>query len=90
MSHLDGLQSLGNGSDLIQLNQNGVSAPQSDSLLKALCIGNEQIVAHKLYLIAQFFGHILPAFPVLLIQTVLNGINGILLTKLLPVSHQLL
>ena len=52
-------------------------------------IGDEQVVAHQLDLAAQLAGQLLPALPVLFIQAVLDGDDGVLLNQALPVSDQL-
>ena len=49
------------------------------TLGQTLGVGDEQVVAHQLDLAAQLAGHLLPAFPVLFIQTVLDGDEGCLL-----------
>ena len=51
--HLDGLQGLGDGTDLVQLDEDGVARTQLDALGKALGVGDEQVIAHKLDLAAQ-------------------------------------
>ena len=89
MGHFDGLQRLGNRTDLVQLDQDGVACTQLDALGQTLGIGNEQVVAHQLDLTAQFPGHLLPAFPVLFIQAIFNGDDGILFHQALPVCDQL-
>ena len=48
-------------------------------------VGHKQVVAHQLHLAAQLAGHLLPALPVLFVQTVLDGDDGVLLHQLLPV-----
>ena len=90
MSHLNSLKSLRHRTNLIQLNQDGVTAAHLNTLGQTLCIGNEQVVADQLYLVAQTGGQLLPAFPVFLIQTILDGDNRILLTKVSPVLDELL
>ena len=52
VGHLDGLQRLGNRTDLVQLDQDGVACTQLDALGQTLGIGNEQVVAHQLDLAA--------------------------------------
>ena len=89
MGHFDGLQRLGNRTNLVQLDQDGVACTQLDALGQTLGIGNEQVVAHQLDLAAQFPGHLLPAFPVLFIQAIFNGDDGVLFHQLLPVCDEL-
>ena len=87
--HLDGLQRLGNGADLVQLDEDGVAGTQLDALGQTLGVGDEQVIAHQLDLAAQLAGHLLPALPVLFVQTILNGDDGVLLHQALPVGDQL-
>ena len=82
VSHLDGLQGLGDGADLVQLNQDSVAAAQGDALGQTLGVGDEQVVANQLDLAAQLAGQLLPALPVLFIQAVLDGDDGVLLPAL--------
>ena len=89
VSHLDGFQSLRYGADLVQLDEDGVAGTQLDALGQTLGVGDEQVVAHQLDLAAQLAGHLLPAFPVLFVQTVLDGDDGVLLHQLLPVCDEL-
>ena len=91
VSHLNCFQCLRHRTNLIQLNQDGVSAAHLDTLGQALRIGNEQVVANQLYLVAQTcLGQLLPAFPIFLIQTILDGDNRIFLTEVCPVLDELL
>ena len=88
--HLDGLQRLGNRADLVQLDEDRVAAAQANALGQALGVRDEQVVADQLDLAAQLLRHVLPALPVLLVEAVLDGVDGILLDQLLPVLDQLL
>ena len=85
VGHLDSFQSFGYGTDLIQFDQDGISAAKSNSFGKTLGVGYEEVISYQLNLAAQLFGQHLPAFPVFLIQTILDGIDRVFLTKLLPV-----
>ena len=53
MRHLDGFKRFGQRTNLIQLNQDGIAAAALDAFLQTLGIGDEQIIPHELYLIAQ-------------------------------------
>ena len=57
--------------------QNRVAALQANPLLQALHIGYKKIISHQLYLIAQTLSQQPPSFPILLIQCILYGTNGI-------------
>ena len=63
---LDGVEGLGQGADLVYLDENCVCSAQSDTLLDTLGVGDEQVVADDLNLVAEALGHQLPAFPVVL------------------------
>ena len=87
--HFDGFQGLGDRADLVQFDQDSVARTQLDALCQTLGVGHKQVVAHQLYLAAQLAGHLLPALPVLFVQTVLDGDDGVLFHKTLPVRDQL-
>ena len=86
---LDGLERLGERTDLVDLDQNRVGSAQFDALLEALGVGNEQVVAHQLHLVADATGQLDPAIPVLLGHAVLDGDNGVGVDELLPVIDHL-
>ena len=90
MCHLDCFKCLGNRSDLVELDKNTVAAAELDSLAKPLGVGNKEVISDKLNLIAKLLGQLLPAFPILLIQSILDGNDRIFFNKLLPVCDQLL
>ena len=76
--HFDGLDRFGKGADLIELNENGIAAAELDSFLETPGVRDEEIVADELYFMAELFGHTLPAFPVLFIEAVFDGIDRVL------------
>ena len=89
MGKLDCLKGLGYGTDLVELDQDGVGSAQVDALLQSLDIGNEQVITYQLYSAAQLLGHLYPAFPVFFIQAIFDGDNGILVDQALPMRDQL-
>ena len=90
VSHFDSFKCFGNRTDLIELDKDRVSAAKLDALLETLCICYEQVVAYQLYLVAKLLCKLLPAFPVLFIESVLDRDDRILFNKLLPVSDKFL
>ena len=86
---LDGLERLGECADLVDLDQDRVGGAQLDTLLEALGVGDEQVVAHQLHLVANATGELDPAVPVLLGHAVLDGDDGIGVDELLPVIDHL-
>ena len=90
VSHLDRFKCLRYGTDLIQLDQDRITAAKLNTLCQSLCIRYEQIIADKLYLISKLCSKLLPAFPVFLIESILDRDDRILLNKLLPVLDQLI
>ena len=86
---LDGLERLGERADLVDLDQDRVGGTQLNALLEALGVGDEQVVAYELHLIANATGELDPAVPVLLGHAVLDGDDGIGVDELLPVIDHL-
>ena len=86
---LDGLERLGERTDLVDLDQDRVGGTKLDALLEALGVGDEQVVAYELHLIANAAGKLDPAVPVLLGHAVLDGDDGIGVDELLPVIDHL-
>ena len=91
VGHLDGVQRLGEGADLIDLDEDGVGHLLFDTGGEALRVGDKQVVAHQLDLVADGLGEHGPALPVVLAHAVLQGDDGILGREVLPhVDHLLL
>ena len=78
VGHGDGLQGLGEGADLVDLDEDGVTDALVDAFLEDPGVGDEQVVAHQLHLVAQAFGETLPPRPVALRQAVLDAEDGVL------------
>ena len=74
--HLNGLEALSQGSNLIHLYKNGVAGPQLNPFFQTLCVCHKQIVPHQLDPGTQGFGQKLPSLPVLLLKAVFNRNNG--------------
>ena len=53
MSHLDGLEGLGQGADLVDLDQDAIGAALGDALGQAFGVGDVEVVADDLDLVAQ-------------------------------------
>ena len=61
LGHLDGVQGLGQGADLVQLDEDGVGHALVDAFGQDLGVGDEDVVAHQLDGVAQGVGQLLPA-----------------------------
>ncbi len=75
--HRDRFKRLCQRANLIEFNQDRISDAFIDSSLEDLCIGDKEIVANQLNLIAQFFSQYRPTRPVGFIQTVFDGNNRV-------------
>ena len=73
MGHLHGLEGLGQGADLVDLDQQGVGGAELDALGEALGVGDEEVVADDLDLVADLLGEVLPVVPLVLGERVLDG-----------------
>ena len=89
MCHFDCFQSLGYRADLIQFDQDGISASKADTFFKALGICNKQVITYELYFSTQLLCHDLPSFPVFLVKAVLDGVDRVFLDQVLPVLNKL-
>ena len=80
--HLDGGQRLGQRADLVDLDQDRIGDAVLDALRQPLDIGDEQIVADELDLVADQVGDDLPALPIVLGHAVLDRDDGIALGEI--------
>ena len=87
LSHLDSLEGLGQGTNLVDLDEDGVTSVNLNALLQALSVGNKEVVADELDLLAQTLGKDLPTVPVLLCKAVLDGDDWELLDHFLVVRR---
>ena len=90
LRHRDGVQRLGQGADLVELDQDGVRGALADALGQALRVGDEEVVADELDVAAELGVELPPAGPVVLRQAVLDADDGVLGAPALPVGDQLL
>ena len=73
LGHLDGIQRLGERADLVDLDEQGVGRARLDAAGEPLGVGDEEVVADELHVVAHPVGHRLPAVPVALVERVLDG-----------------
>ena len=66
--------------------QQGVGDTGVDAAAEPFDIGDEQVVADQLHLVAEAFGHGLPAVPVLLVQRILDGDQRVGIHQLLNIK----
>ena len=86
---LDGLERLGQGSDLVELDQNGVGDAQVDATAEELGVGDEHVVADQLDAIPELGGQVCPTIPVLFRHAVLDGDDRVPIAQLHPVVGEL-
>ena len=73
-----GIQRLGDGANLVQLHQQGIAHSLGNALLENRQVGDEDVVADQLHLVAELLGQQLPAGPIRFGQAVLDRDHGIL------------
>ena len=83
--HLDGVESLGERANLVHLDKDRVGSTHLDALLQEVDVGDEEVVAHELAAVANALGELHPAFPVVLVEAVLDRVDRILVDELLQV-----
>ncbi len=81
LCHLYGAQCLGEGTDLVDLYKDRVGATEFDALFKIFYVGHEEVVADELAAVADHVGENLPAFPVVLVHTVFDGVDGVFVNE---------
>mgnify|MGYP006883761259 CR=1 FL=1 len=70
---LDGVEGLGDGADLVELDQQGVGGAELDALSQTCRVGDQQVVADELQTIAELGGDGSPVFPAFFLERILNG-----------------
>ena len=78
LGHLDGGEGFGQRADLVDLDQDRVGDALVDAFLQDLGVGDEQVVADQLHLLAQAVGQVLPAVPVALVHAVFDADDRVL------------
>ncbi|BAC17851.1 conserved hypothetical protein [Corynebacterium efficiens YS-314] len=88
--HVDGVEGLGEGTDLVDLDQDGVGGLLGDALLQTGRVGDEEVIADDLNLVTDLGGQCDVAIPVVLLQRILDGDDRVLVDKLgVDVRHLL-
>ena len=70
--HLDCFKSLRYRSNLIQFDQNRISASKLNSFRQSLCVCDKKIISNQLNFISQLCCQLFPAFPVFLIKCIFD------------------
>ena len=89
VGHLDGVERLGERAYLVDLDENGVACAHLDALGKEVYVGHEEVVAHQLAAVADGGSELHPVVPVVLVESVLYGVDGILGYQLLKILYLL-
>ena len=76
-SSFNSVEGFGQGTDLVNLDQNGIANTLLDAFNQTLFVGYKEVVANQLYLFTQLLGELLPAFPIVLGHAVFDGDDGI-------------
>ena len=90
LGHLDGFDGLGEGADLIELDEDGVSSVLFNALLDDFGVGDEEVVADELNLAAEFLAELLPTFPVAFGHAVFKRDKGEFVGEFHPVTDKLI
>src|SRR6056297_4046653 len=84
----DGVQCFGNGTDLVQFNQYGVTGFHFDTLFKSLFVSDIQVVSNDLDSVSQACFHFGKGFPVFFVEGVFDGDDGVFFNQHLVVIQQ--
>ena len=77
VSHLYRIQSLGKRTNLVHLDKDRVSSTHFDAFLQELHIRNKEVVTNQLATVSDGSCKLHPVVPIVLVKTVLDGINRI-------------
>ena len=86
LRHLDGLQCLGQSTDLVDLDQDGVAEATCDAIGQALGVRDEQVITDELNLAAECIREHLPALEVILSHAIFDGDDRIVRGEVCPES----
>src|SRR5712692_4284270 len=89
LGDVDGLEGLGEGADLVELDEDAVARAGGDGPPDALRVGHEQIVADDLAAVAEPGHEGGPAVPVVLGETVFERADRVLVDPRGPVVDHL-
>ncbi len=81
LSVLDGVHGFGEGSDLVEFDENGISGAIPDALGENFQVGDKNIISHQLDFLSQLMGHGLPPLPIVFGTPVFDGNDGILIRQ---------
>ena len=90
LCHSHGLEGLGQRSNLVHLDQDGVRNPLPDAAGQSFRIGHEQIIPNELDLIPQGVSEELPSLPVIFRHPIFDRDNRILPNPIRPEFDHLL
>ena len=87
LCHLDGLQCLGQGTNLVDLDEDGVAQSTGDAIGQALGVRDKEVITDELHLAAKSIREHLPALEVILSHAIFNRDDWIVRREVCPESH---
>ena len=75
---------------MVHLHEDRVGHARVDSLAEEIDVGDEEVVANQLALVANGVGEFLPSGPVVLVATVLDRVDRVFRYEVLVVGHELI
>ena len=81
MRHIDGVEGFGQRADLVDLDEQRVGEAVLDPLLQPQRVGDEQIVADELALVADEVGERLPAHKIIFAHPVFDRLDRIVVDQ---------
>ena len=83
VGHLYGFKRFGERSYLVHFNEDGIARSELYAFLEEFGVCYEQIVAYQLASVADGACEFCPAFPVVFVKTVFDGVDGVFCFQLL-------
>ena len=85
----DGFQRFRDRTNLVQFNEDGIGAGFVNPHLEAGRVCDKEIIAHQLAFMSEGIGQLFPPVPIVLIQSVFDGDNRILIDPIGPELNHL-
>ena len=90
LGHVGCLNTLGDGTDLVHLQQKSIAKLLVDTGLHSSWVGDQEIVSHNLDLVAHELGHFDVSLEIVLIEWIFDGNKWVLIAKVLVEFNSLI
>ena len=87
MRQFDRVQGFGQCADLVHFHQQRIGAAFFDTFGQTGRVGDKEIIAHQLHLVANRIGQFFPTCPIIFGHAILDGQDRVISAKRLEIGH---